>query len=101
MSALFGILCFFGLGFIALTILAVSAFRSRTLIAVGLWAVIAIIFMVLQCALLNGLAGIGSATSGSQAGYHLVTIALWVFGISLALYFAVAIRRVCRFRVTK
>jgi len=101
MSALFGILCFFGLGFLALIILVVSAFRSRTAIAVALWAVIAIILMVLQCELLSGLAGIGSATSGSQAGYRFVTIALWVFGISLALYFAVAIRRVWRFRDTK
>lgn len=89
-----GILLFFGFGLLALIILALSAFCSRTITAVVSWAVVAIALMVLQCMLLTYFAGIGSATSGSQDGYRIVTIALGVFAVSLPLYFLVALGRV-------
>jgi hypothetical protein len=94
MGIILGILFFFGLGLLALIILTVSAFCSRTVTAVLSWAGIAIGLMVLQCLLLTYMAGIGSATNGSQDGYRMVTIALGVFAVSLPLYFVVALGRV-------
>jgi hypothetical protein len=94
MGAIGGILLFFGLGLAALLILLLSARFARSVLAVVSWGLIAIVLMVLECMLLTYLAGIGSATSGSQAGYRIVTIAFALFAISVPLYFAFALGRV-------
>ena len=55
-----GTLFFFGLGLLALLILLLAGFFARSKIVVILAGVIATVLMVLECLLLNLLAGIGS-----------------------------------------
>jgi uncharacterized membrane protein YjfL (UPF0719 family) len=88
-----GLLCFFGLGLIGLIILIFSARFSRSIKAVIFWGVVAGVFMVLECLLLGAMAGIGSATSGSQSGYHLLGWAIIVFVVSLIIYFLLALAK--------
>lgn len=88
-----GLLCFFGLGIIGLIILVLSARYSRSAIAVISWGIVAGVFMVLECLLLGAMAGIGSATSGSQSGYHLLGWVIIVFVASLIIYFLLALAK--------
>ncbi len=85
---------FFGLGFIGLVILFLSACYSRSRLAFLLGGAVAAILMVLQCLLLNFAAGVDSATSGRQGGYSLFGGAILVFIVSLVIYFFVALARI-------
>jgi len=91
MPLIVGLICFFGLGVLGLGILGVSALHSRSGTGVVIWGVVAAIPLALECMLLTTLAGIGSATSGSQAGYRLVTVVSWVLVVSLVGYFPLAL----------
>jgi hypothetical protein len=94
MEVIFGTLVFFGLGLLALVILACSAIWARSAAAVLVWGVIAMLLMALQCFLLNWAAGIGSATSGSQHGYANTTGAITVFTICLVVYVCLVFDRI-------
>jgi uncharacterized membrane protein YjfL (UPF0719 family) len=87
------LLFFFGLGLIGLVILIVSARYSRSVKAVVTWGIVAGVFMVVECLLLGAMAGIGSATSGSQSGYHLLSWPIIVFVASLIIYFLLALAK--------
>ena len=89
-----GILFFFGLGILALLVLLVAGFFAPGKKTVILAGIIAAILMVLECLLLNVLAGIGSATSTSQDGYRMLEITAAIFSLSLAAYFPPALARV-------
>jgi hypothetical protein len=91
MSLFVGLICFFGLGLLGLAILGLSIAFSRSRTAVVIWGIVASVPMALECALLTAFAGIGSATSGSQAGYRAVTIVFWVLALSLVGYFPLAL----------
>ena len=96
MSLLIGLICFFGLGLLGLGILLFSIACSRSRTAVVIWGIVAAIPMALECALLTAFAGIGSATSGSQAGYRVVAIVFLVLVVSLISNFPLALYRIRR-----
>ena len=96
MELLAGLICFFGLALVGLGILAFSAAYSRSRVAVVVWALVAAIPMALECVLLTAFAGIGSATSGSRAGYRLVTVVFWVMAVGFVSYFPLALFRLSR-----
>jgi hypothetical protein len=91
-----GILFFLGLGILALLVLLLAGFFAPGKVTVILAGLIAAILMVLECLLLNVLAGIGSATSTSQQGYQVLEITIAIFVLSLAAYFPLALIRVKR-----
>ncbi|HOI37073.1 MAG TPA: hypothetical protein PLF11_06785 [Bacillota bacterium] len=84
----------FGLGVLALTVLLLAGCFARGKVMIVLAAAIAVVLMVLECLLLNLLAGIGSATSTSQQGYQMLKITIAVFVLSLAAYFPLALARI-------
>ena len=96
MPLLVGLICFFGLGVLGLGILCFSGLYSRSWTGVVVWGAVAAIPMALECILLTTFAGIGSATSGSQAGYRLVTVVFWVLVASFVGYFTLALYRLRR-----
>ena len=92
--ALAGFLMFFGLGLAGLLVLFLSARYARSELAVVVWGVIAAVLMVLECLVLNALAGLASATSTSQHGYRILSVAVVVFALSQIAYFPLAMVRV-------
>jgi hypothetical protein len=86
----------FGLGVLALLILLLAGCFARGKVTVILAGILAAILMVLECLLLNVLAGIASATSTSQQGYQMLEITVAIFVVSLAAYFPLAFIRVKR-----
>jgi hypothetical protein len=89
-----GILFFLGLGILALLVLLLAGLFARGKFMVILAGIVAAILMVLECLLLNLLAGIGSATSTSQQGYQMLEITIAVFVLSLTAYFPLALARI-------
>jgi hypothetical protein len=95
-EAVLNVLFFFGLGLAGLIVLVLSALFSRKAISLILWGIVASGFFVLECVLLSWMAGIGSATSGSQRGYQLGFRIAAFFAVCLALYCYVAFKRLRR-----
>lgn len=71
-SAAGGVLLFFGPGLVGAAILLFAARWATTQRQVVAWGIIGGALMALDSVFLFALAGIGSATSGSQRGYHFV-----------------------------
>lgn len=85
-----GSLFFFGLGLIGISILVLASFYARTKFGVVLSGCVAAIFLALESLLLGAMAGIGSATSGEQTGYHMAGWFILFSVVSLLVYFFVA-----------
>ncbi len=93
METLANLSILYGLEVAALVVLLISAVFARWLAAVVLGGLLATGLMVAQIALWVLMAGVGSATSGSQHGYSISLGFAVVSVIALALYFPLAIAR--------
>ena len=94
MEGVLNFLFLYGLGVLALLVLVLAGCFARGKVMVILAGIVAIGIMVLECLLLNVLAGIASATSTSQQGYKPLEGMIAVFVISLAAYFPLAFIRI-------
>jgi hypothetical protein len=95
-EAILRFLLFFGLGAAGFCVLVFSAFYARKAISFILWGLVATGFYVLHCVFWSWLAGVGSATSGSQSGYRLLSQMAGFFAASLVIYACVACIRLWR-----
>ena len=91
MGAVLGVFLFLILGLAGPIILLLSFLYSRSWAAVISCGVVACVIMVLECLLIDWLAGIGSATGGGQAAYGVLLVAICYFGLCLLFYFTGAI----------
>ena len=92
---------FFGMGILALAIFFLSACFARSLWSIALSSVMAGVFMLLECALLKWLAGVGSATSGSQSGYAVLNWIGCFFIFCFVIYFPLALWRLNKRKIGK
>jgi hypothetical protein len=90
MEALLGALLIFGLGILGLGVLFLGARYARTVLVKVVVGLIGGTLIVLQVCVLTFLAGVASATSGSQRGYDVPKVATVIGGIALVLYIVIA-----------
>ena len=93
MENLFNFLFLYGLEVTALVILFASGVFARWLAVVVLGGILAAGLMIAQVVLWVFLAGIGSATSGSQHGYSIALGFAVGSSVALAVYFRLAVSR--------
>jgi len=82
-----GVCTFFWLALIGLLILAVAGCTATTRLQIIVWGVIGSLLIFLNCAFVMSLAGLNSATSGSQDSYHVIAWFIRVFVVCIVAYF--------------
>ena len=95
-QVIFGFLVFFGLGLAALLILFLSSRYSRSKWVIIFWGAMATVLMIARYAFFKNLAGLASATNGSQHGYRILNAMVLVFVVALIVYFPLAMSRALR-----
>jgi len=93
MEFITGIFLFFGLGLLGLAVLVLSLLFARRRSAAISGGIAGGILMALQCLLLLLAAGIGSATSGQQAGYRVFGWVIFGCALSVAIYFFIILAK--------
>jgi hypothetical protein len=92
-GAVLGLLLFFGFEVLALLTLLLSAIFGRSSRAFVVFGFVAVLLMLPECLILAWGAGVGSATSGQQAGYSVLLWAIGVFILALFCYAIVGLRK--------
>jgi len=92
------LLLLFGLQIIAFLVLVFSVIFARWLAVVIIGGIVALVLMVAEVALWVFMAGVGSATSGSQEAYRIPIVLAIISFASLVAYIPIALLRWRRFR---